>query len=46
MIRCLQTIKQVLASFTKNRLLFLRIVSTPDVILLTGLYGADIQEAC
>lgn len=45
MICCLQTIKQVLASFTKKRLLFLRIISTPHVILLTGPYGADSQES-
>lgn len=42
---CFQTVKQVPASFTKKRLL-LRIISTFDVILLAGLYGEGIREAC
>lgn len=45
MMCCLQTVKQVPASFTKKRLLLLRIISTLDVILLAGLYGEDIREA-
>lgn len=45
MMYCLQTVKQVPASFTKKRLLLLRIISTFDAILLAGLYGEDIREA-
>ena len=42
MMCCLQTATQVPASFAKKRLLLLRVVSTPDVVLLTGLDGEDI----
>ena len=41
MMCCLQTVTQVTASFAKKRLL-LTVVSTPDVVLLTGLDGEDI----
>lgn len=43
MMYCLQTGKQVPASFTKKRLLLLRIISTFDAILLAGFYGEDIR---
>lgn len=41
----LQRVRQVPASFTEKKLLLLRIISSLDVILLTGLYGEESELA-